>query len=195
MSLLVLASGSASRRDLLDRLGLPFHHHSPDIDESPRDNETPRMLAERLSREKAYALAEHYPQHLIIGSDQVASLDNDLLGKPGSIDKTRQQLQRFSGRRVNFLTGLALLDTRRDHCATHVDLTCVDIRALSPQEIEGYIKKEPATDSAGGFYMERLGMALFDNIDTTDPSALIGLPLIALCRLLREAGVNPLLEQ
>lgn len=194
MSLLVLASGSHSRRELLGRLGLPFHHHAPDIDETPRDGETPCMLAERLSRDKARALAEHYPHHLIIGSDQVASLDNDLLGKPGSLDATRQQLQRFSGRRVRFLTGLAVLDTRCGHCKTHLDLTTVDIRTLSPEEIEGYLTKEPAIDSAGGFYMEKLGTALFERIETTDPSALIGLPLIALCRLLREAGVNPLLE-
>lgn len=194
MSLLVLASGSHSRRELLGRLGLPFHHQAPDIDETPRDGETPCMLARRLSRDKARALAEHYPHHLIIGSDQVASLDNDLLGKPGSIDATRQQLQRFSGRRVRFLTGLALLDTRRDHCTTHLDLTTVDIRPLSPEEVEGYLTKEPAIDNAGGFYMEKLGTALFERIETTDPSALIGLPLIALCRLLRDAGVNPLLE-
>ncbi|WP_438767536.1 Maf family protein [Kushneria sp. TE3] len=194
MSLLVLASGSGSRRELLDRLGLPFHCHAPDIDETPREGETPHGLAERLSREKACALAEHYPHHLIIGSDQVASIDNERLGKPGTIDGARRQLERFSGQRVSFFTGVALLDTRRHHCAIHVDLTSVDMRTLDPCEIEGYVRKEPAIDSAGGFYMEKLGMALFDGIETTDPSALIGLPLIALCRLLRDAGTNPLLQ-
>ncbi|GHC19218.1 Maf-like protein YceF [Kushneria pakistanensis] len=194
MSMLVLASGSSSRRELLERLGLPFQHCSPDIDERPQEGETPYRLAERLSREKAQALAERYPHHLIIGSDQVASIDNALLGKPGSIDRARHQLEQFSGRRVSFLTGVTLLDTRRHRLATHVDLTSVDIRALSREEIEGYIMKEPAIHNAGGFYMEKLGTALFDGIDTTDPSALIGLPLIALCRLLREAGVNPLLD-
>ncbi|MFC0338785.1 MAF protein [Kushneria avicenniae] len=194
MPLLVLASGSGARRELLNRLGLPYCHAAPDIDETPRRHETPAVLAERLSREKALALAERYPDHLIIGSDQVASIDNELLGKPGGIDAARQQLQRFSGRRVSFLTGLALLDTRHNHCATHVDLTSVDIRTLSAQEIEGYLEKEPAIDSAGGFYMEQLGTALFDSVETTDPSALMGLPLITLCRLLRDAGVNPLLK-
>ncbi|ART61817.1 MAF protein [Kushneria marisflavi] len=194
MPLIVLASSSSSRRELLGRLGLPFQHHSPDIDETPRAGETPRMLAERLSREKAQALAEHYPHHLIIGSDQVVSIDDDLLGKPGNLNRARQQLQRFSGRRIHFLTGVALLDTRRHHCDTFVDLTSVDVRSLGPEEIEGYLIKEPAIDNAGSFYMEKLGTALFEGIHTSDPSALIGLPLIALCRLLRDAGINPLLE-
>ncbi|WP_456270119.1 Maf family nucleotide pyrophosphatase [Kushneria sp. AK178] len=194
MPLMILASGSGSRRVLLKRLGLPFHCDAPDIDETPREGETPRGLAERLSRDKARALAQRYPQHLIIGSDQVVGIDNDLLGKPGSPDGARRQLERFSGRRVSFWTGVALLDTRHDRCETHVDLTSVDIRTLSTSEIEGYVTKEPAIDSAGGFYMEKLGTALFESVETTDPSALMGLPLIALCRLLREAGINPLLE-
>lgn len=194
MPLLVLASGSPSRRELLGRLGLPFQHHSPDIDETSRAGETPRMLAERLSREKAQALAEYYSHHLIIGSDQVVSIDDDLLGKPGSIDRARQQLQRFSGRRIHFLTGVAVLDTRQHRCDTFVDLTSVDVRHLSSDEIEGYLAKEPAIDNAGGFYMEKLGTTLFEGVHTSDPSALIGLPMIALYRLLRDAGVNPLLE-
>lgn len=189
---LVLASSSRWRRELLDRLQLPYQCHSPDIDETPHTGETPHALVHRLALSKAYAVAPHFPHHCIIGSDQVAVFENEILGKPHTEAKARANLSRFSGQRVTFLTGLALLDTRNQRHQVHVEPFEAVFRTLSPQEIDNYVAKEKPLDSAGSFRMEGLGIALFEKLEGRDPNALIGLPLIALCDMLRQAGLDPL---
>ncbi|RKR06356.1 MAF protein [Kushneria sinocarnis] len=192
MPSLVLASGSRWRHQLLTDLGLPFEHASPDIDETPHAGELPQGLAERLARRKAEALGTRFAEHLIIGSDQVAWFDGELLGKPHTEARARERLARFSGRRVQFFTGLALLDSRTGRCRTHVEPFDVVFRSLSEQEINHYVRRDQPLDSAGGFRMEGLGIALFERLDGRDPNALIGLPMIALCDMLRDAGLDPL---
>ncbi|WP_163559084.1 nucleoside triphosphate pyrophosphatase [Halomonas sp. NO4] len=192
MSRLVLASGSPFRRQLLDRLGLPYIWVSPDIDETPRAGESPEALVHRLALSKASRLAATYPAHLIIGSDQVALFEGAILGKPGDAATARSQLARFSGQRVRFLTGLALLDTASGrHQVCHERFEVV-FRDLSEAEIAAYVEREQPLDSAGSFRMEGLGIALFEKLEGDDPNTLIGLPLIRLCTLLREAGLDPL---
>jgi MAF protein len=195
MPRLVLASGSRWRRQLLDRLGLPYAWESPDIDETPRPGEAPEALVHRLALSKASCVAEHYSNHLIIGSDQVAEFDGEILGKPGGDATARAQLARFSGRRVTFLTGLALIDTRTArHWVCHERYEVV-FRRLDEQEITRYVERERPLDCAGSFRMEGLGIALFEKLEGDDPNTLIGLPLIRLCALLREAGLDPLGDQ
>ncbi|MGP9767562.1 Maf family protein [Halomonas sp. AOP13-D3-9] len=189
---LVLASSSRSRRELLNRLQLPYQCLSPDIDETPQRGETPQALVHRLALSKANAVAQHFPHHLIIGSDQVAVFEGDILGKPHSAEKACANLARFSGQRVTFLTGLALLDTRHQRHQVHVEPFEVVFRPLSNQEIENYVAKEQPLDSAGSFRMEGLGIALLEKLEGRDPNTLIGLPLIALCEMLRQAGLDPL---
>lgn len=189
---LVLASSSRGRRELLDRLQLPYQCHSPDIDETPHSGETPHALVHRLALSKANAVATLFPHHCIIGSDQVALFEGDILGKPHTSEKACANLARFSGQRVTFLTGLALLDTRHQRHQVHVEPFEVVFRTLSTQEIENYVAKEQPLDSAGSFRMEGLGIALFEKLEGRDPNALIGLPLIALCDMLRQAGLDPL---
>jgi len=189
---LILASSSASRRALLDRLRIPYLTHSPDINETPHPDETPRALVHRLAVSKAQAVADEYPQHCIIGSDQVAVFENDILGKPLSEEKACANLRRFSGQRVTFLTGLALIDTRRQQQQVHVEPFEVVFRRLSDDEIRYYVAQEQPLNSAGSFRMEGLGVALFESLEGQDPTALMGLPLIALCRMLRQAGIDPL---
>nr|WP_299239611.1 Maf family protein [uncultured Halomonas sp.] len=191
---LILASGSRWRRQLLERLGLSFTWASPDIDETPRPEEPPAELVHRLALGKALRLANDYPDHLIIGSDQVAVFEDDILGKPGNAATACATLSRFSGRRVRFITGLALIDTARDWqrvCHEHYDVV---FRNLSTAEIERYVDREQPFDSAGSFRMEGLGITLFERLEGDDPNTLIGLPLIRLCALLREAGLDPLLD-
>ncbi|MFG6137516.1 Maf family protein [Halomonas sp. B23F22_10] len=192
MPRLVLASSSRFRRQLLDRLELPYAWESPDIDETPRPGETPRALVHRLSLAKAERLADDWPDHLIIGSDQVAVFDGEALGKPADETAARAQLARFSGHRVSFLTGLALIDTRHaSHRVCHERYDVV-FRQLGDSEIAHYVEQERPLDSAGSFRMEGLGITLFERLEGDDPNALIGLPLIRLCQLLREAGMDPL---
>ncbi|MCK2182667.1 Maf family protein [Halomonas getboli] len=192
MPRLVLASSSRFRRQLLDRLALPCAWESPDIDETPRSGETPRALVHRLSLAKAERLAADWPDHLIIGSDQVAVFDGEALGKPADEAAARAQLARFSGHRVSFLTGLALIDTRNaSHRVCHERYDVV-FRQLSETEIARYVERERPLDSAGSFRMEGLGITLFERLEGDDPNTLIGLPLIRLCQLLREAGLDPL---
>ncbi|OHV11799.1 Maf family protein [Kushneria phosphatilytica] len=192
MPSLVLASGSRWRHQLLSNLGLPFEHASPDIDETPHPDEQPEVLAERLASSKACALRERFPAHLVIGSDQVAWFKGELLGKPHTAECARERLLRFSGQRVHFFTGLALLDTRTNQCHTHVEPFDVLFRTLSEEEICHYVARDQPFDSAGGFRMEGLGIALFERLEGRDPNALIGLPMIALCNMLRDAGLDPL---
>lgn len=192
MTRLVLASQSRWRRQLLDRLRLPYAWASPDIDETPRPGESPQALVHRLSLAKASRLADDYPSHLIIGSDQVALFDGEILGKPTDEAAARAQLARFSGQRVRFLTGLALLDTAAGrHWVCHEPFD-VHFRRLDEAEIATYVERERPLECAGSFRMEGLGITLFERLEGDDPNSLIGLPLIRLCALLREAGLDPL---
>ncbi len=188
MPSLILASTSIYRRALLERLGLPFTVARPETDETPLPDEPPQALAERLALAKAEAvLASAADDTWVIGSDQVAELDGRPLGKPGSHAAAVAQLQSMSGRDVRFLTALCLAgpDGRRLQA---LDVTTVRFRNLSNDEIERYIAREQPLDCAGSFKSEGLGIALFEEIDNRDPTALIGLPMIATARLLREAG-------
>lgn len=192
---LLLASSSPYRRELLQRLGLPFSCASPDIDESPAPEEAPDALAVRLAESKARALAATHPGHWIIGSDQVAALpDGTLLSKPETYAKAYQQLEQSSGQSVNFLTGLALLDADSGKLHSCCEYFTVHFRNLSAQEIEAYLHKEEPYDCAGSFKMEGLGITLFQELQGRDPNSLIGLPLIALTHMLTAWGRNPLLE-
>jgi septum formation protein len=191
---IVLASTSVYRRDLLGRLGIPVRQQAPQVDETPIPGEAPAALAMRLAVAKAHAVAGDHAEALIVGSDQVADCGGRALGKPGNVDNARQQLRASSGRAVTFHTAVCLLDTRKDARAayTALDTTTVVFRALGDAEIERYLERERPFDCAGSFKSEGLGISLFESIESRDPTALIGLPLIALCRLLREAGVDPL---
>ena len=189
---LVLASTSAYRRELLGRLGIPFRQQSPQTDETALPGEAPAQLAMRLAAAKARAVAASNPNALIIGSDQVADCAGTVLGKPGDIERARRQLRASSGACVVFHTALCLVDTRGPSAREFhaIDTTTVAFRHLGDEEIEHYLLRETPFDCAGSFKSEGLGIALFERIDSQDPTALIGLPLIALCRLLREAGVE-----
>ncbi|MBW4933613.1 Maf family protein [Marinobacter sp. F4206] len=192
---LLLASSSPYRRNLLQRLGLPFESASPEIDETPQPGETADQLATRLSETKARALADRYPAHWIIGSDQVACLPNGtLLNKPGNHEQAVWQLSQSSGHAVQFMTGLTLLDTRSGNAQNHCEPFSVHFRDLTFAEIDAYLRKEQPYDCAGSFRMEGLGIALFSHMEGRDPNSLIGLPLIALNDMLRNWGRNPLLE-
>lgn len=192
MRQLVLASTSPYRRSLLERLGLPFEVSAPDIDEAPHGNESAEQLVSRLAETKARAVARNHPRALIIGSDQVAVLEGEILGKPGNHQSAMEQLNKASGKRVEFVTGLCLYDalSHRSHCS--VVPYSVVFRKLSAADIEHYLVREKPYDCAGSFKSESLGIALFERLEGNDPNALIGLPLIELCRLLREHGVDVL---
>ncbi|HEY0229894.1 MAG TPA: Maf family nucleotide pyrophosphatase [Dokdonella sp.] len=187
---LVLASTSRYRRELLARLRLPFRTLAPDVDETRRSGELPAALAERLALAKARAVAAGCPDALVIGSDQVAELDGRVLGKPATAAAAQAQLAASSGRRVTFHTALCLLDTRAGRSSIVVDATHVVFRVLLAEEIAHYVDAEQPLDCAGSFKAEGLGISLFERIESNDPTALIGLPLIALSRLLRDAGVR-----
>jgi septum formation protein len=186
---IVLASTSRYRAGLLRRLLADFEQLAPDTDETPVPGEAPAARALRLAIAKASALATGLDDALVIGSDQVAALDGQILRKPGDAATAHAQLQASSGRLVHFHTALCLLDTRHDRALTHVDDTRVRFRELGGAEIERYVTRERPLDCAGSFKCEGLGISLFEEIDNRDPSALIGLPLIALARMLRQAGV------
>lgn len=185
---LILASTSRYRRELLGRFGLPFEAMAPDVDERPHANETPAALAERLAQAKAQTVAAGDPEAWVIGSDQVAELDGAAIGKPGDHARAVEQLQRASGRELRFHTALCLTRAEAATAWIHRDVTTVRFRALAQVEIERYLLAERPYDCAGSFKSEGLGIALFDAIDSRDPTALIGLPLIALAALLRRAG-------
>jgi len=189
---IVLASSSSYRQALLQKLGLPFTAAAPDIDETPRTDETPRELVQRLAIAKAQALAERFPRHLIIGSDQVACIDSHILGKPGSVANARAKLQLASGRCVKFFTGLCLLDSASGHYQSLTEPFRVYFRNLTAAQIASYIDREMPLDCAGSFKSEGLGIALFDKLEGDDPNALIGLPLIRLAGMLERAGVATL---
>ena len=189
---LVLASTSPYRRDLLTRLRLPFRVLPANVEETASAGETPPALASRLALAKARAVAAECPNALIIGSDQVADLDGRALGKPGSIDAAQAQLAASSGRTLLFHTAVCLLDTRTDPAVanTEADATRVVFRSLDEAAIARYVAAERPLDCAGSFKAEGLGISLFERIESRDPTALVGLPLIALARLLRAAGLT-----
>lgn len=189
---LILASSSPYRRLLLEKLTLPFQCAAPHVDESPHPGESPEALALRLAESKAKALAGEFPGHLIIGSDQVACIDGRLLGKPGGREAAIGQLQLASGKTARFLTALYLWHSGEQRGLGELDTTTVHFRPLSRRQIENYVDREKPYDCAGGFKSESLGIALFQGIDSDDPNALIGLPLIRLVSLLQQFGVSVL---
>ncbi|MDP5291835.1 nucleoside triphosphate pyrophosphatase [Oceanimonas sp. CHS3-5] len=187
---IILASSSPYRRALLARLGLAFDCHSPDIDETALAEETGEQLALRLAEQKAAAVAAEYKEGLVIGSDQVCVNGELLLGKPGTLEKARQQLLAAAGKRVSFYTGLCLHDIATGRKASLVEPFHVHFRPLTLAQIDRYLDKEPALDCAGAFKCEGLGISLFERMDGRDPNSLVGLPLIALVDLLTEFGVK-----
>lgn len=191
---LVLGSTSRYRAELLARLTPRFRQQAPGVDESRNPGEAPIALATRLARAKAEAVAARNPGSVVIGSDQVAALDDQVLGKPGDVARAEAQLAACSGRRVAFHTALCLADARGGELRLFeaIDTTEVAFRQLAADEIRRYVEREQPLDCAGSFKSEGLGITLFERIDNADPSALVGLPLIALCRLLRAAGIAPL---
>lgn len=183
---LVLASTSRYRRELLQRLGLPFDCARPEVDETPLNGEAPLALATRLAAAKAAEVAARHPGAWVIGSDQVADLNGQPLGKPGTVEAACAQLAAMSGQTVRFHTAICL--SHAGESFTAIDLTEVRFRALEQDEIARYVATEQPLDCAGSFKCEGLGISLFEAIDNRDPTALVGLPLIALCGLLRRAG-------
>ena len=192
---LVLASTSPYRAELLRRLGLPFAAVAPGVDESSQDGESPGAQALRLARAKALAVAARCPGSWVIGSDQVPDLEGRILGKPGDAGRCRAQLAAESGRVVVFHTAAVLLRQGAHTRYEHVDLTSVRFRSLTAGEIARYVELERPFDCAGGFRSEGLGAALFESMETRDPAALVGLPLIWLAGALRSAGLDPLAPQ
>lgn len=186
---LVLASSSAYRRDLLARLGVPFECVSPGVAEKPLPGEAAADMSARLAREKAEAIAKLRPGAVVIGSDQVALRGVTLLGKPGTVERCLEQLRASSGREVTFLTAVHLVDGPNRRTESHVDRTVVRFRTLPDDEIHRYVAADRPLDCAGGFKAESLGISLFDSIESADPTALTGLPLIWLCGALRRAGI------
>ena len=189
---LILASTSRYRRELLERLRLPFTVESPEVDETPLPGEQPAALAQRLSLAKARAVAAKHPEAVVIGSDQVADLDGTPVGKPGTHERAVQQLRAMSGRSVVFQTGVAVVCEARGFSGAALVPVTVRFRTLNDAEIEHYLRTEQPYDCAGSAKSETLGIALLDAIESDDPSALVGLPLIRTCALLRQAGIDPL---
>lgn len=192
MPQLILASTSPWRRALLEKLAIPFECAAPEVDETPLSGEAPRHLVLRLAQKKAQSLALRYPSHLIIGSDQICVLDGEITGKPLTEENARQQLLKARGNIVTFYTGLALYNSATEHLQTEVEPFDVHFRHLSETEIEDYVRKERPLHCAGSFKSEGLGIALFERLEGRDPNTLIGLPLIALCQMLRREDMNPL---
>lgn len=190
MPFILLASSSPYRRQLLERLHLPFTHQSPDIDETPLPGESPRALVERLARAKTAALADQREPTLIIGSDQATAIEGEILGKPLTHERAHQQLTQASGRTLVFHTGLAVLDSRTGECRSEVVDFQVRFRPLDAATIDRYLRVEQPYDCAGSFKAEGLGIALFEAMQGEDPTSLIGLPLIRLAALLRQAGLQ-----
>ncbi len=186
---LILASTSRYRRELLERLRLPFEVINPEVDETPQPGETPHDLAWRLARSKADAVARLHPQAVVIGSDQVADLDGMSLGKPGSHDKATTQLRQMRGRTVVFQTAVAVVCYASAFAETRLAAVKVRFRDLADDDIEHYLRAEQPYDCAGSAKSEGLGISLLAAIDSDDPTALIGLPLIRTCDMLRAAGI------
>ncbi|WP_263224095.1 Maf family protein [Pseudomonas alabamensis] len=187
---LLLASSSTYRRDLLQRLHLPFDWASPDIDEGRLGDEPAEALVRRLAAAKARALAATHPAHLIIGSDQVAVLGERILGKPHTFERAREQLLAASGRTVTFLTGVALLNSATGQCQIDCVPFTVTLRELDSAQVERYLQAEQPYDCAGSFKAEGLGVSLFRDTQGSDATSLIGLPLIRLVQMLAKEGIS-----
>lgn len=187
---IVLASGSRYRRELLERLGLPFECWAPDVDESPRPGEQPRETAVRLARAKAEAAARKFARAWVIGSDQVADLDGQPIGKPGTRENARRQLREVSGHSVFFHTALCVSHARLQRRHERLVTTEVAFRRLTAAEIDRYLDREPAFDCAGSAKSEGLGISLLSRLGGEDPTALVGLPLVALSAILRAEGFD-----
>lgn len=183
---LILASTSPYRRELLARLGLPFETTAPGIDEAHLAGESPLVLVQRLAQAKAQAVAKLRSEGLVIGSDQLAVRDTDILGKPGNMETARQQLRQASGKNITFLTAVCMINAATGEHREHVDTTLVSFRNLSDTEIDDYLNREKPFDCAGSFKSEGLGITLFEKIENKDPTALMGLPLIAVASMLRD---------
>lgn len=193
---LILGSSSKYRKELLSRLHIPFDVMVPDIDETPHAGETPEATAMRLAQEKAKQIASRVPNALIIGSDQVATLDGEQIGKPGSHENALKQLQKMRGKKVIFHSALCLWDNRNNTHTVQTEniQTFVTFRDLPDAELDSYLKIEQPYDCAGSAKNEGLGIALIEKIESIDPTALTGLPLIALTTMLKQAGV-PFFQQ
>jgi septum formation protein len=189
---LILGSTSTYRRELLSRLHLPFEVAAPEVDETPLANETPLELARRLALSKAHAVAARFPDAVVIGSDQVADMGGKSLGKPGTHDRAIAQLRRMRGQMVVFHTAVAVVCAASGFEQLDVAPVRVTFRNLSDEEVESYLRAEQPYDCAGSARSEGLGIALLDAIDSDDPTALVGLPLIRTCRMIRAAGVKVL---
>jgi len=189
---LILASTSRYRRELLARLHLPFEVHAPDVDETPLSGEAPAALAQRLAAAKALDVARRHPDAVVIGSDQVADLDGTPIGKPGTHARAIEQLRAMSGRSAVFHTAVSVQCLARGYAAAVLVPVTVRMRALGDDEIEHYLRTEQPYDCAGSAKAETLGIALLEAIESDDPTALVGLPLIRTCALLRGAGIDPL---
>jgi len=187
---LVLASSSPYRRELLSRLRIPFTWSAPAIDESRQPNEDAHSLVRRLAEAKAQALSTTHPKHLIIGSDQVAVLDRQILGKPHTFERALEQLQAASGNSVTFLTSLTLLNSESGLHQTDCIPFTVHFRELSEAQITRYLQAEQPYDCAGSFKAEGLGVSLFRHTEGSDANSLIGLPLIRLVDMLHDAGID-----
>ncbi len=187
---LILASTSPYRRDLLERLKIPFEVVAPQVDETPQVGESPQFLARRLAVAKAQAVAHLNPDAFVIGSDQVVNLSGECLGKPGNHEKAVLQLRRLQGREVHFETAVAVVCHANGFLAEDLVSVRVKFRNLEDADIENYLRAETPYDCAGSAKSEGLGIALLEMIQSDDPTALIGLPLICTCTLLRQAGLK-----
>lgn len=187
---LILASSSPYRHLLLERFGIPFSAHSPDVDETPLPGEAAEAMVVRLAEAKARRIADDHPDALIIGSDQVAVLDGRILGKPGNHANAVEQLLAVSGKTLPFLTALCVLDAASGRLQVGLVLTLATFRQMDPDRIEAYLRKEQPWACAGALQVERLGIVLLERLDSEDPTALIGLPLIRLSRMLEAEGVD-----
>lgn len=192
MQQLILGSSSPFRAELLNKLNLSFTQVSPDIDETPADNETPEQLVKRLATSKALEIAKTHPEAMIIGSDQVAVIEGDILGKPGNHHNAMAQLKRASGQDVTLLTGLALYNAKNDHMQAEVEPFTVHFRDLTDNQIDFYLKKEQPYQCAGSFKSEGFGISLFSKLVGDDPNTLIGLPLIRLIEMLKHEDIDVL---
>lgn len=189
---LILASTSRYRRELLERFRTPFQTYSPQVDETPLPGEAPAALAVRLALAKAQAVACQYPDAVVIGSDQVADVDGEAVGKPGTHERAVAQLTRMSGRHIVFQTAVAVVHQSTGFAQVQLAPVNVKFRTLSADEIEHYLRLEQPYDCAGSAKCETLGITLLEAIESDDPTALIGLPLIRTAALLRAAGLDPL---
>ncbi len=187
---IILASTSRYRKRLLERLQIAFRCIAPEVDETPLPGEVPSALAVRLALTKARSIATIYPDAVVIGSDQVATIEGRIIGKPGSLESARAQLRHSSGRTMQFYTAVSIVSQSQRLERFHVESTTVHFRTLNENQIDDYLNKEQPYDCAGSFMIEGLGIALFEGISGDDPTALEGLPLIKLTELLGEAGMG-----